>query len=390
MDKIKLLLIGGTGVLSSAVVNEALSKQIDVTIVNRGRKKNVIPDNIHFIRVDYRDRELMRSKLAGLHFDTVIDFICYNKKQIAYSIDLLHDIADQYIFISTTCVYDTRESGIKDEDSKKVLPDWDYSVNKWECECYLKEQAEILGFNYSIVRPCVTYDDTRIPYGVMPYYGYHWTFCARILNGKPILRWGGGTTRWNMMRVEDFAIGVVGIVGNKKAYGEAFNLSGDTPYSWNDVLSVLAKELGKEPVVFDISTEEYQAGYPDRKGEIAGRSLDAIVSNEKIKAFVPDFRTTYTLESGLKKTIEAYKRENYQLGIDWRFDAATDRIIRVLCKQKSISPDNYVLGFVDYLGTATKADRKVYWLESHKDNLFVRVYCLALRAMDKVKRTISK
>jgi nucleoside-diphosphate-sugar epimerase len=390
MDKIKLLLIGGTGVLSSAVVNEALSKQIDVTIVNRGKKKNVIPDNVHLIKADYRDRELMHSKLAGLHFDTVIDFICYNKKQIAYSIDLLHDVADQYIFISTTCVYDTREPGIKDEESQKVLPDWDYSVNKWECECYLKEQAEKLGFNYSIVRPCVTYDDTRIPYGVMPYYGYHWTFCARILNGKPVLRWGGGTTRWNMMRVEDFAIGVVGIVGNKKAYGEAFNLSGDTPYSWNAVLSVLAKELGKDPVVFDITTKEYQASYPDRKGEIAGRSLDAIVSNNKIKQYVPDYKTTYTLESGLKKTIESYRKNNYQLGIDWKFDAATDRIIKVLCMQKGVSPAKYNLGFVDYLGTATKADRKAYWLEFHKDNPFVRAYCLALRAVDKVKRTISK
>ncbi len=193
-----------------------------------------------------------------------------------------------------------------------------------------------------------------------------------------------------MMRVEDFAIGVVGIVGNKKAYGEAFNLSGDTPYSWNAVLSVLAKELGKDPVVFDITTKEYQASYPDRKGEIAGRSLDAIVSNNKIKQYVPDYKTTYTLESGLKKTIESYRKNNYQLGIDWKFDAATDRIIKVLCMQKGVSPAKYNLGFVDYLGTATKADRKAYWLEFHKDNPFVRAYCLALRAVDKVKRTISK
>ena len=364
MEKIKLLLIGGTGVLSSAVVNEALTKGIDVTIVNRGKKKNVVPGNVHLIKADYRDRDLIRSKLSGMHFDTVIDFICYNRKQIAYSIDLLHDVADQYVFISTTCVYDTREPGIKDEESKKILPDWDYSVNKWDCECFLKEQAEKLGFNYSIVRPCITYDDTRIPYGVMPYYGYHWTFCARILS--------------------------VGIIGNKNAYGEAFNLSGDTPYSWNEVLSVLAEELGKAPVIFDITTKEYQASYPDRKGEIAGRSLDAIVSNNKIKHYVPDYKTTYTLETGLKKTIGAYRRENYQLGIDWRFDAATDRIIRVLCKQKGILSNNYNLGFVDYLGTATKADRKTYWLEFHKDNPYVRVYCLALRAMDKVKRIISK
>ena len=390
MGKIRLLLIGGTGVLSSAVVNAALSRDIDVTIVNRGKKRNSISEKVHLIKADYRNEELMRSKLEGQHFDTVIDFICYNKKQIAYSINLLHDVANQYIFISTTCVYDTREPGIKSEESNKVLPEWDYSVNKWECECYLKEQAAALGFNYSIVRPCVTYDDTRIPYGVMPLYGYHWTFCARILNGKPILRWDGGTTRWNMMRVEDFAIGVVGIIGNKAAYGESFNLCGDTPYSWNDVLSVLAKELGREPVIFDISTKEYQSYYPEKKGEIYGRSLDAIISNKKIKEYVPDYKTTYTLEKGLKKTIEAYINNNYQLGIDWRYDGATDRIIKEACKGKRVSVSLYKLGFVDYLGSATKTDYIDYWMEYHRNNPFVEALYFAVRVINKIRRIFSK
>lgn len=386
MDKMKLLIIGGTGVLSSAVVDEALSKDIDVTIINRGKKKNTIPNSVHLIKADYRDEKLMRSKLDGLHFDAVIDFICYNRKQISYSIDLLHTVADQYIFISTTCVYDTRESGIKFEESKKVLPDWDYSVNKWDCECYLQEQANKLGFNYSIVRPCITYDDTRIPYGVMPLYGYHWTLCARILNDKPILRWGGGSTRWNMMRVEDFAIGVVGIVGNKKAYGEAFNLSGDNPYSWNDVLSVLSKELGKAPIIFDLTSNEYQSCYPNKKGEIVGRSLDAIVSNEKIKMYVPDYRTTYSLEDGLRKTIQAYKEQQYQLGIDWIYDATIDRIVKVMCKKKGISISNYNLNFIDYLGTATKKDRIEYWFEFNKDNIIVKLLYNIVRA---IRRTIK-
>ncbi len=384
-----LLLIGGTGVLSSAVVAEALSRNIEVTIVNRGKKKREIPAGVTLIKADYRDRELMRSKLDGLHFDAVIDFICYNRKQIEYSIDLLHDIADQYVFISTACVYDTRKPGIKDEDADKVLPDWDYSVNKWSCECYLKEQAEKLGFNYTVVRPCVTYDDTRIPYGVMPLYGYHWTFCARILSGKPVLRWDGGAARWNMMRVEDFAVGVVGIIGNRKCYGEAFNISGDTPYSWDDVLKTLGELLGKAPQVFDLTSEEYKRCYPDRKGEIAGRALDLIVSNRKIKEYVPDYATTFSLKDGLQKTIDAYRENNYQLGIDWRYDAATDRAIKVLSGKKGVSPKQYNLGFIDYLGTATAADRRTYWLEFHKDNVFVRVYGLALRLVNRLKRSMS-
>ncbi len=386
----KLLLIGGTGVLSSSVVAEALAHDIDVTVVNRGRKNNTVPDGVTLIKADYRDRSMMHTKLNGLHFDTVIDFICYNLQQIKYSIELLHDVADQYIFISTTCVYDTRIPGIKDEESAKVLPDWDYSINKWECECYLKEQANKLNFNYSIVRPCVTYDDTRIPYGVMPLYGYHWTLCSRILSGKPVLRWNGGNNRWNMMRVEDFAKGVIGIVGNTKCYGEAFNISGDNSYTWNDVLDTLGELLGKDPVVFDLTSDEYMSCYPNRKGEIAGRALDQIVSNGKIKSFVPEFSTTYSLKEGLNKTLDAYKNNNYQLGIDWAYDAATDRIIRVLSKKKGLNKKQYKVGFIDYIGNATKVDKRNYWLEYHKDNIFVNAYLLLLRVFDKVKRVIKK
>lgn len=390
MGKMKLLLIGGTGVLSSSVVNEAVKQGFDITIVNRGKKRNSIPQNVTLIKADYRNETLMKSKLQGMHFDTVIDFICYNPNQIEYSIKLLHHVADQYVFISTTCVYNTKIPGIKNEDSEKVLKEWDYSVNKWKCECYLQEQSKILGFNYTIVRPCITYDDTRIPYGIMPLYGYHWTLCSRILQGKPILRWNGGTTRWNMMRVEDFAVGLVGIIGKQEAYGEAYNICGDDFYTWNDVIGVLEDCLGKKAVLFDLKSEEYQEFYPNRKGEIIGRSLDSIVNNAKIKRIVPEFKTTYSLKDGLSKTIAAYRDQNYQLGIDWIYDAVTDRIVYLLLKRKGLDSQKYKLGFVDYLGSATANDKRIFWLEFHRYNVLVKTYLFVNRIINKIKLIIFK
>lgn len=386
----KLLIIGGTGLLSSAVLSEALANGIDVTVVNRGQKQSSVPDGVACIKADYRNEELMCSKLAGLHFDAVIDFICFNRPQIEYSINLLHGISDQYVFISTTCVYNTHIPGVKKEDSEKVLKEWYYSVDKWDCECYLQEQSQKLSFNYTIIRPCVTYDDTRIPYGIMPHYGYHWTLCARILAGKPIIRWDKGTAKWNMMRVEDFAVGVVGLIGKKSAYNEAFNLSGDEAYEWNDVINVLSSYLGKEPVFFDISSEEYAQIYPDRKGEIVGRSLDAIVSNEKIKTVVPSYKSVYSLEAGLIKTLDAYKAQNYQKGIDWCFDAETDRIICDYCKSHGIDKNKYYLKFVDYLGTASRSNKNDYYFTFRKNNTIIKAVTesisLAIRLAGKIKR----
>lgn len=383
----KLLIIGGTGVLSSAVVNEALKQNFSVTIVNRGRKKKTIPQGVELIEADYHDKSLMKEKMAGRHYDVVIDFIVFKKEEITYSVDLFHKIADQYIFISTTCVYNTEITGIKTEESEKVLKAWDYSVNKWDCEQYLCSEAQRLNLKYTIIRPCITYDDTRIPYGIMPQYGYHWTFIARILNGKPVLRWDGGNARWNMMRVEDFAVGIMGILGNPQAYGEVFNLSGDNAYCWNDVLSALHTTLGVKPIPFDITTEEYAKNYPEKKGEIIGRSLDSIVDNSKIKNVVPSYRTSYSLNEGIAKTVNAYRSQNYQRGIDWKFDADTDRIIKNICKQKGIDVSQYKLGFVDYIGNATAANHRLYWLELHKDNFFIG---WSYKIFSVIKRVVKK
>lgn len=382
----KLLIIGGSGVLSSAVVKEALNQKMDVTIVNRGNRRQIFAEGVHFIKADYHNKGLMLEKLKGLHFDAVIDFICFKKEQIAYSVDLLSPFADQYIFISSACVYNTAIPGKKNENSETVLKEWDYSVNKWDCEEYLRKVAAEKCVQYTIVRPCITYDDTRIPYGIMPPYGYHWTWIARLLAGKPIIRWDGGTAKWNMMRVEDFAVGVVGIIGNANAINEAFNICGDEICTWNEVVETVASHFGKDVVYFDISSNEYGKLCPAKKGEIAGRSLDAVIDNSKIKHVVPSYKMTLSLRDGIEKTICAYQEQKYQKGIDWKYDAECDRIISSIGKQKAIDVSQYKLGFVDYLQNASAKDTRTYWLELHRDNKIVKMFMKMRNAFSRIVR----
>ena len=362
-----LLIVGGTGVLSLAVVKEALKKGLDVTVINRGNRKGRLPENVELVQSDVADESNVRNKLCGRHFDAVIDFICYNKEQISYSLSLFKDYADQYIFISSACVYDTSLPGMKDEESPKGFKEWKYSTDKCEAEQYLTEKSAELGVNFSIIRPCVTYDFTRIPYGIMPMYGYHWTLVERILNGKPVITWDGGNARWNIMHVDDFAVGVVGIVGNHKAYGQAFNVCGDIPYSWNEVLDTLGVILGCEIKRFDITSAEFKSFCQGRSGEISGRAADAVIDNSKIKRIVPEFEQKISIEEGIRRTIEAYRAQNYQKGIDWRFDAQWDFIIKKKNKGK-IS-----CGFKNYLGRATMKDRLAFFLVFHQDSMLVKL-----------------
>lgn len=368
-----LLIVGGTGVLSTAVVREALNKGISVSMINRGNRKHLIPKGAELIRADIRNTEFLKQALSGRHFDAVIDFICYNQEQIANSLDLFKDNAIQYIFISSACVYDTSIPGKKDEDAPKGFKDWSYSTDKWACEQYLTAKATEQNIHYTIVRPCITYDDTRIPYGIMPPYGYHWTLVERILNGKAVITWDGGTARWNMMRVEDFAIGVVGLIGNPVAYGQAFNICGDEPVSWSYVLNVLGRILGKEVKQLDVPAEKLMEYCPERKGEIAGRAADAIIDNSKIKALVPEFRQRIPLEEGIRRTLDAYQTQNFQKGIDWRFDAQWDYIVRKEKKRCSFPCGRKQMTFMDYLGTASFKDRLIYLSVLFKDFIFIKM-----------------
>lgn len=373
-----VLLIGGTGVLSSAVVAEALHKGMDITIITRGSKK--APQGVNSIICDKDDYEKLSSLLGGKKFDAVIDFLCYREEELVKSFQFYSGYTNQYFFISSCAVYDTRVGGEMNENSPKVLPMWSYSVEKWASEQKLAQIAVDSDCKYTIIRPCVTYGDTRIPYGVSPVYGYHWTLCARILAEKPIITWNNGENRCNMMRVEDFAVGVVGLIGNEKAFNEAFNLCGDETPSFREVLSVIEEYLGKKAIMVDVTSEFYAKQIPYRAGEIlGGRSIDAINSNAKIKKVVPEFKQRIDLRDGIFKTLDAYKHQNYQNGIDWKFDAETDRVIYEWCKENKMPVKDFRIEFVDYFGTAAPKNIWRYYSTFYKNTMFVKVISCIIR-----------
>lgn len=386
-----ILLVGGTGVLSTAVANEALKVGIGVTMINRGNRMQLIPKGAHLIKADKNDKSTIRAMLEGRRFDAVIDFLCYTDEEITQSFSFYSGYTKQYFFISSCAVYDKTLGGVSSEDSPKVMPIWSYSVNKWKSEEHLMQLARSSAVKYTVIRPAVTYGDTRIPYGVSPRYGYHWTLVARILSGKPLIRWNGGVNRCNMMRVEDFAVGVVGLIGNPKAYNEAFNICGDEAPSFNDVLDVMQKLTGREVTTVDVTSEFYAHELPERAGEIlGGRSVDGINSNDKIKRVVPAFRQTIPLKEGVAMTYRAYKDNGYQMGIDWSFDGDCDRIIKKWCRTNKIDFAPYNLGFTDYLGNATAADKRRYYMSLNKNRLDVRILKLGARGLRLSKRALKK
>ena len=277
-----LLVIGGTGVISYAVVCEAVRQGIHVTCINRGiSKKQQLPDSVEQIHADYRDRDAMTRVLSGRMFDAALDVLCYKKEDIRYSVSILKDVCKQYFFFSSCAVYNKGKGDYEcTEDSELINPVWDYSIKKVECEKELLSLAQSEGFTYTIVRPAVTYGNTRIPYGITPPYGYHGTIIQRILHKKPIIVWDNGEAYSTITHVDDFAVGFVGLIGNPKAFNQFFHIVGDYHYHWKDVLFTLGNILGVEPVLFNLTKEQYASELPYRKGELlGGRGITQLLDN---------------------------------------------------------------------------------------------------------------
>ena len=382
-----ILLIGGTGVLSGAVTNEALKKGIKVTMINRGHR--VIPEGVELIKADMNDLALIGSELGDRHFDAIADFLCYTPEQSKRSYTFYSQYADQYFYISSMAVYDKTVPGPLTEDHAKGMKRWKYSTDKWASELLIKELSTGNKCKVTVVRPGVTYGNTRIPLDIYPQYGYHWLYAARLLAKKPNILCDAGSHFVKPLRVEDFAVGFVGLIGNSNAYDEAFNICADDSCTYKEVMDAIGDYLGVEYQTIDIPSQWYARQIPHRSGELlAGRCTAPLCSleegksaNQKIKSVVPEFRQTIGWKEGIHMTLDAYRSQHYQKGIDWTFDADTDRIIRKWCKINKLDPRPFNLRFVDYLGNATHSDKLNYYLTKYKDILIVRLFSRALRAI---------
>lgn len=378
MKNMNILIIGGSGILSSAVVDQCIDKGYNVTMMNRGNNSAYTNESANLIICDARDESAVRKKTSGTHFDVVIDFIVFNLEQLKRSLSLFGNIADQYIFISSAQAYNTSIQKEHVETDETPQPLWSYSVNKDICEKYLQSYCKEHRINYTIVRPGVNYDNRRIPYGMYPPIGKHWTIVARILAGKPIITWNNGENKLNLTRVEDFASGMVGLLGNQKAYNECFNVVGDYIYSWKQVLEILEKLLHVPVKTVDLPLSLYadELEKEDKEMLLGGRACDLVCSNTKLKSVVPEFHSTINLEKGIQMTLDWYRNNDYYQGFDYRWDAEQDRII------KNHSAIRFNGGFKDYSSTSSLvclSNRCTYNIEFYKNNKLMLTFWKMVR-----------
>ncbi len=326
------LLIGGTGTISMAITRLLAEKGWEVHLLNRGNRKAEVPQGVHWIQADISDEQAVAQILQGRHFDCVCEFIGFLPEQVERDIRLFEGKTSQYLYISSASAYHKPATDYRiTEGTALANPYWEYSRNKIACEEVLMKAYREHQFPVTIIRPSHTYDNRNVPLGVHGDKGSYQVI-KRMLQGKPVIIHGDGTSLWTMTHNWDFAKGYVGLMGNPHAIGEAFQITNDETLTWNQIYAAIARVLGVELKAFHVSSEFLAAtGKYDLLGSLIGDKANSVVfDNSKLKRAVPDFVPTVRFEQGIRDTIENIMAHPELQTEDPEFDEWCDKVIEVV------------------------------------------------------------
>lgn len=319
-----ILFIGGSGIISHASVARAQRLGHQVTLLNRGQSTTRhIPDGVETLIADANDHDAIRAAIGKRDFDVVAQFRAFTPEHVAKDVDLFRDRTGQYVFISSASAYQKPLQVPPITESTPLHnPFWAYSRDKIACEDLLVHEVRDNNFPATIVRPSHTYDNTLIPtLGA-------WTDVARMRAGKPVIIHGDGTTQWTLTHSDDFAVGFTGLLGNPRAVGDTFHITGDYAPTWNQIYRYLADAAGVDnPEFVHVASETINRVLPDDgPGLLGDKAFSAVFDNSKIKRLVPEFNPTITYDQAAVDQVNWYDEHPEQQRVNPVIEAAFDRL----------------------------------------------------------------
>jgi nucleoside-diphosphate-sugar epimerase len=320
----KVLFVGGTGIISSACSALALERGIDLYLLCRGKTQTrPAPAGAKILQADIADAATTRAALGQLEFDAVVNWIVFDVAQVERDLELFASRTRQYVFISSASAYQTPPARMPVTESTPLHnPYWQYSRNKIACEERLVRAYRERGFPATIVRPSHTYDKTLLP----THGGY--SVIDRMRRGKPVLVHGDGTSLWTMTHHRDFARGFVPLLGNDGAIGDNFHITSDEALTWNQIHEILARAARASAQLVHAPSELIAAHDPEwGAGLLGDKTHSMIFDNTKLRRLVPEFRAEIPFCRGADEIIAWYDADPARRVVDARFNALTDALI---------------------------------------------------------------
>lgn len=322
----RILFIGGTGIISGASTRLALERGEELWLLNRGQRAPV-PGARHLV-ADHRDSDAVRAALGNLTFDAVVNFVAYTPDDIERDLAVFSGRTRQYVFISSASAYQKPPQDWPiTESSPLVNPHWQYSRDKIAGEERLLRAFRDHAFPVTIVRPSLTYDETMVPLALNAWQRPY-TIVDRMRRGKKVIVPGDGTSLWTVTHSADFAVGLLGLLGQPRAIGQAFHITRDDAATWDILFAQTAAAAGAELRAVHIASDWLVACVPDWEGTLIGdKSQSGLFDNAKIKRFVPEFQPRIPFADGVARSIAWMDADPARRAVDEALDRQLDALI---------------------------------------------------------------
>jgi nucleoside-diphosphate-sugar epimerase len=326
----KVLFIGGTGLISSACSQRAVELGMELYLLTRGKStKFAPPAGAHVITGDISgDPAALATALGGHTFDSVVNWIAYKPADVERDIKLFGGRTRQYVFISSASAYQKPSTFYRiTEDTPLANPYWSYSRDKIACEERALQEYRSAQFPITIVRPSLTYGPSNIPLAVGSW-AHPFTVIDRMRRGKKVIVPGDGTSLWTCTWNGDFAKAFCGLLGREEALGHAFHITSDETLTWNQLYTIAAHAAGAEPNLIHIASEMIAAHYPETTGGLIGdKAVSVVFDNSKIKRFVPGFVATVSWSEGVRRALAWFEADAARRTIDADANQRWDALI---------------------------------------------------------------
>ncbi len=324
----KVLFIGGTGLISTAVTKLAIEKGIDLTLLNRGQRSSAFSNQVKQLVCDIYDENAVKEMMKDLHFDAIVDWIAFTVEHVERDYRLFKGHTDQYVFISTASAYQKPIPKLPITEHEVALdnPFWGYSKNKEKCERYLlglNDQA----FPVTIIRPSHTYNLQSVV-SQLNSWPHPFTLLNRLKQHKPIIMPDQGKALWTLTFNEDFAHAFLDILGNKKAYNDFYHLTSEKSYTWMELFHMLKKATNSHSPLVYIPIEKIAEKFPDYEGSLLGDMREsALFDNSKIKKVAPHYLSKTGYEDVVHDIVRWYENHPEHQTIDEDFERRYEALV---------------------------------------------------------------
>lgn len=303
--RLRVLFLGGTGTISASSVRLAVAHGFDVAVLNRGANRNgrELPPEVEWLTGDVTDQASVIAVIGDRSFDAVVNFLSYDEDDVARMVAIFAGRTKQYVHISSGSIYakPVLVTPITESTPTAPNPPLPYATAKWRAEQALARAHREQGFPVTIIRPSHTYDDANPP---LP---GGWSVIDRIARGEEVPVHGDGTSLWTLTHAEDFAQGLVGLLGSERAIGETFHITSDDVLTWDQIHILFAHALGVDARLVHVPSEFYPVVAPEWfwSGEFVGDlGHSAVFDNAKIRRFVPGFAPRLTFERAVRRMLD--------------------------------------------------------------------------------------